>query len=241
VDKTADSPWLSAYVTNAGRYAAGLRAGEWLRFPTTKENVQALLKRIGVDGIRHEELFITAYDSNVRGIRDCLGEYESLDALHFLSFLLTRLDKYELERFEAIAFTDARAVDLASLINITQNLECFEYFPGVTDDETLGRIYVDDMEMLDVPEDVRPYFDYEAYGRDMRINENGRYAPDGYVIPNGTRFVEVYHGPQDIPKEQRVFAYPKLSIREQMAAYKATKKSAQSVERADPTHDHDER
>ena len=33
-------------------------------------------------------------------------------------------------------------------------------------------------------------------------------------------FREVYHGPQDIPAEHRVFAYPQLSIREQMAAYK---------------------
>ena len=32
-------------------------------------------------------------------------------------------------------------------------------------------------------------------------------------------FREVYHGPQDIPAEHRVFAYPQLSIREQMAAY----------------------
>ena len=32
--------------------------------------------------------------------------------------------------------------------------------------QTLGRIYVDDLEMLDVPDQVKPYFDYEAYGRD---------------------------------------------------------------------------
>ena len=32
-------------------------------------------------------------------------------------------------------------------------------------------------------------------------------------------FVEVYHGLQDIPKEHKVFSFPKLSIREQMAAY----------------------
>ena len=33
-------------------------------------------------------------------------------------------------------------------------------------------------------------------------------------------FREVYHGIEDIPAEHRVFSYPKLSIREQMAAYK---------------------
>ena len=38
------------------------------------------------------------------------------------------------------------------------------------DDETLGRIYVEDMEAIDVPEHLLNYFDYEAYGRDIRLN-----------------------------------------------------------------------
>ena len=38
----------------------------------------------------------------------------------------------------------------------------------MTDDETLGRIYVEDMELLDVPDNVLPYFDFEAYGRDIK-------------------------------------------------------------------------
>jgi len=63
------------------------------------------------------------------------------------------------------------------------------------------------------------YIDYEAYGRDMRINEDGHYAPGGYVFNNNSRFIEHYSGRDDIPPEHRIFAYPKLNIREQMAAY----------------------
>ena len=57
------------------------------------------------------------------------------------------------------------------------------------------------------------------YGRDARINEGGHFAPGGYVFNNGGSFVERYHGMEDIPPEHRIFAYPKLNIREQMAAY----------------------
>lgn len=63
------------------------------------------------------------------------------------------------------------------------------------------------------------YIDYEAYGWDARINESGHYAPGGYVRNNHGNFIEVYHGREDIPDEHRIFAYPKLNIREQMAAY----------------------
>lgn len=45
------------------------------------------------------------------------------------------------------------------------------------------------------------------------------FAPGGYVMCNHGSFVEHYHGIEDIPPEHRVFAYPQLNIREQMAAY----------------------
>jgi hypothetical protein len=79
------------------------------------------------------------------------------------------------------------------IINLTQNLDCYGFYPGVSDEETLGRIYVDDLEMLDVPDQVKPYFDYEAYGRDACIHENGHFAPGGYVVKESDHFVEVYH------------------------------------------------
>ena len=91
------------------------------------------------------------------------------------------------------------------LINLTQNLDCYDLHPGVDNEEMLGRLYVEDMESLEVPDNIKPYFDFEAYG--------------GYVTKVSDDFREVYHGPQDIPAGHRVFAYPQLSIREQMAAY----------------------
>ena len=90
---------------------------------------------------------------------------------------------------------------------------------GIDSEEALGRAYIEEMEMLDVPDNVLPYFDFEAYGRDARINDGGHFAPGGYVFNNGGSFVERYHGMEDIPPEHRIFAYPKLNIREQMAAY----------------------
>lgn len=85
------------------------------------------------------------------------------------------------------------------------------------------------------------YFDFEAYGRDMRINEGGHFAPTGYLTRSGD-FKEVYHGIEDIPAEHRIFAYPKLNIREQMAAYKEViDRSSLEGERLHPRKEHDDR
>ena len=53
--------FIEAYVTNLGKYNEGELASEPLKFPTTTEEVQALLKRIGVDNIQYEEIFIADY------------------------------------------------------------------------------------------------------------------------------------------------------------------------------------
>ena len=82
---------FEAYVTNAGKYSEGQLVGETLKFPTTAQEVEALLKRIGVDGVRYQEIFITSFDGDVLGLYDHLSEYENLDELNHLACLLPNL------------------------------------------------------------------------------------------------------------------------------------------------------
>lgn len=211
---------FEAYVTNTGKYAEGHPTGEALRFPTTTEEVQRVLKQIGVDGVRYQEYFITSFDSDILGLYDYLGEYENIDELNHLASLLSELDQGELETLEAVLNKGDHTSSVADIINLVHNLACYDLYPGVSDDETLGRIYVEDMERLEVPENLINYFDFEAYGRDMRLNEGGHFAPGGYIVQTSGNFKEYYHGTEDIPAEHKVFSFPQLSIREQMAAYK---------------------
>lgn len=84
---------FEAYVTNAGKYSEGQLVGETLKFPTTAQEVEALLKRIGVDGVRYQEIFITSFDGDVLGLYDHLSEYENLDELNHLACLLSDLTR----------------------------------------------------------------------------------------------------------------------------------------------------
>ena len=138
-------------------------------------------------------------------------------SINHLACLLSELDQGELEKFEAVLHTGAHTSSVADIINLTQNLDCFEFYPDIENEEDLGRYWAED---LPIPEELKDYFDYKAYGRDISINEGGHMAPGGYVVQTSGDFREYYHGPQDIPAEHKVFSYPQLSIREQMAAYK---------------------
>ena len=92
---------FEAHITNLGKYAEGQPVGETLKFPATTEEVQSLLKNIGVDGVRYEEFFITAFDGDVMGLYDYLTEYENLDELNHLAHLISKLDSDEIETLEA--------------------------------------------------------------------------------------------------------------------------------------------
>ena len=169
---------FSAYVTNLGLYPErGVEVGEYLEFPTTAEDVQALFARIGIDGIRYEEYFITDYESDVLGLYDHLGEYESLDELNYLAHLLDEMGPDELAKFEAAMDAGEYTGSVKDLINLAQNLDCYEFYPDVNNEDDLGRLYIQDFEAIEVPEHLIDYIDYEAYGRDMRINEGEHFAP----------------------------------------------------------------
>ena len=231
---------IEAYVTNLGKYNEGELASALLKFPTTREAVQEVLKQIGIDNIRYEEIFIADYDGDLSELNACLGEYESIDELNHLACLLSELDKSDLEKFEAVVASGEHTSGAGDLINLAENLDCYDFYIGVSDDETLGRIYAEDMEMIDIPENLRNYFDYEAYGRDMRIRwqlcqrrfSSSQRQPVYRILPRAGGH----------PDEHKVFAYPQLSIREQMAAYKEViDRFPQAAERPHPEQSHTDR
>lgn len=187
-------------------------------FPTTKAAIQEALKAVGVDGVRCRNVFLIEHDSNLSGFCHCLNQSDSVDELNYLCHLLSDMTDTELATFRSVVEYGAHNENAAALINLALNVESYDFYAGVDSDKELGRIYVEDMGTIDVPDEVRPFFDYAAYGRKMREDDKGCFVNGGYLMRSGLAFRERYRGPEDIPKEYRVFAFPKLSIRERLAA-----------------------
>lgn len=226
---------------NLGKYNEGRLSYARLQFPTDAETVQAALKKIGIDGIRYEEIFISDYGGDMPQLRKRLGEYESIDELNHLACVLSELSQDELAKFEAVMDGGEYTGSVKDLINLAQNLDNYEFYPDIDSEEALGRMYLLEADSSQVPERLIDYIDYEAYGRDACINDGGHFAPGGYVLGYGS-FVEHYHGIEDIPDGQRVFSMPELSIRERMAAYQEIiDRAPPSAERAAPKAGREER
>ena len=204
---------FAAFITNLGKYNEGELVGEWVKFPTTAEELKEVFKRIGIGqkddfGQPYEEWFITDYDCYVDGLYDKLGEYESLDELNYLASKLDEMSDSEYAQFQAGMEMGDHCGSLQEIINLTENLDCYEVYPHIEDYDDLGRYYIEELEVMQVPEHLQNYIDYEAYGRDVAMDENGSFTDQGYVRDTGDRFCEYYDGERgSIPDEYRVMAF----------------------------------
>ena len=156
----------------------------------------------------YEEWFITDYDCYVDGLYDKLGEYESLDELNYLASKLDEMSQGEYEQFQAAMEIGDHSGSLQEIINLTENLDCYDIYPDIHDHDDLGRYYIEELDAMQVPEHLRNYIDYEAYGRDIALEEGGEFTDLGYVRDTGSSFHEYYDGEHgSIPEEYRVMTF----------------------------------
>lgn len=161
---------LKGFITNLGKYTEGELIGEWITFPVDEEEKEEILKRIGCNCSRYEEYFFTDYENDLDISLD-LGEYESIDSLNEIAEAVESWNDEEM----------AHAVIEAYGIDDFMNSDEDDYYllSDVSDDYDLGYYYAVECGCLSIPDDLEPYFDYEAYGRD--ISFNGCFTSYGWV------------------------------------------------------------
>lgn len=199
------SSMISVFITNLGKYNEGELVGEWLSLSTTPEAFKASLKRIGIDGIHYEEYFLTDYESLIDGITPFISEYGNLNELNYLASKLEELDMYDTERYQAIAHLGDFIYSIKDLINLIDNLDCFEHLANVHNEYDLGYYWIEESGCYNVSElgHLANYIDYERFGHDIDLEQGGIFTHTGYVYRNGDTFSEYYDG-KDIPEEYRL-------------------------------------
>lgn len=164
-------------LTNLGKYNEGELIYSRLVLPATTEDIQAAYDEIGVaDGTMYEEAFISGYETDINGLS--ISEYASLDDLNELAEELENFDECELDAFGAM-LDYGYATDEA--LKKVQDNE-YRMYDGCYSMTEVAEMYADETGLLyGVPDDLRCYFDFEAYGRDMEINGNFVETDSGYI------------------------------------------------------------
>ena len=64
---------------------------------------------------------------------DKLGEYENLDELNYLASKLDEMDQSDYAKFQAAMEIGDYTSSLQEIINLTENLDCYEIYPNIED------------------------------------------------------------------------------------------------------------
>lgn len=162
---------LKGFITNLGLYNEGDLVGEWIEFPISDEDLEAVKKRIGIDE-NHEEWFFTDYESDF-DVTDSLGEYESIDHLNEIAEALNSIEEDGMR--EAVDAVISEGYDVLDAIEKVSDGDVIMFDDMYNDmpnmEEAIGYYFVDavgGVEELD-KETREMYIDYDALGRDVRL------------------------------------------------------------------------
>lgn len=173
---------MKIFITNLGRYNEGYLVGKWVKLPVCEDVLDKVLKEIGIDEY-YEEYFITDYENEIIGIGDVISEYSSVQALNELAQRLEDLSDDEADKLGAVLEYEA-CRSVSEVLELLDKLDEFDLLTDVTDDEELGYYYAEEYCCIDIPESIQPYFDYEKFGRDVRLQSCCLYTSYGFLLDN---------------------------------------------------------
>lgn len=182
---------LRIYIANLGKYNEGELVGAWIDLPAYEKDLEQLYIDIKVahrnesgkfvpyyeeNDVIYEEVAIHDYECNLDGIK--ISEYSDIDKLNEIAEILEEFDADETDIIEAII---DNGEDIQTAIEKVKDNE-YIFYSGCSTMGEVAERYCNDCGILDsIPDDLRYYFDFEAYGRDMEIEGNFVQTAFGYA------------------------------------------------------------
>lgn len=166
---------LRGALTNLGKYNEGGLDYVWVSFPCDEDDFQDSLKKIGIgedrgDGSVYEEYFFSDWDTDYDWVDlSNLGEYEDFDDVNeYAESLENIVDEGTEEEFKAAMEYSGDFNDALNLVETGSVTKISDESMSSRMDEAIGAYYMDSMG-FNAMSNIEEYFDYEAYGRDIRI------------------------------------------------------------------------
>ena len=172
---------ISIFLTNLGKYNEGYLTGEWVKLPIDEDDLDGVLARIGIND-EYSEYFITDFESMFSNLH--INEYSSISDLNILASQLDSLADCDLEKLAAVLESEGNA-SISNVIEFIDDLDNFDLLEGIDSDCDIGEYFAEECFLLHgIPDSVARYFDYESYGRDIRMELNCCITSYGLIIDN---------------------------------------------------------
>lgn len=116
-------------------------------------------------------------------------ELADIASLNRLCRILAPLTQEDLAKLGAVvAFAEPTTVP--ELGRLAQQLDLFDFVPGVSTAEEYDRYMIRDSEHFEYDENLADFYDYKKYGRQRVENESGQFVDCGYISYHGTLLLD---------------------------------------------------
>ena len=171
---------------------------EWVQLPTSQIKLERAMLRAGIASCGEMQMLVT--DNRFPDEVDCAldFEHESLFELNHLCQACAEFQDADFEKLGAVCQI-AKPVCAASIRQLAENLDQFDFAPNVHTPEELGKYMIQQSGHYEYDENLEDFYNYGDYGVKRMLQEDGVFADRGYVSYHGTLTLEELM--QDDPAE----------------------------------------
>ena len=162
---------------------------EWVQLPASQIKLERAMLRAGIASCGEMQMLVT--DSRFPDEVDCAldFEHESLFELNQLCHACSNFKEQDLEKLGAVCQM-AKPECAANLLQLAENLDQFDFAPGVHTPEEYGRYMIQKSGHFEYDENLDEFYNYGDYGVQRMLQEDGVFVDRGYVSYHGTLTLE---------------------------------------------------
>lgn len=166
---------ISVFLNTWGNYNEnGADGGFWVELPCNLDEVLERLAASTGEDVDEMEVFINDFETEISGLE--ISENTDISDLNDIAEQLESLDKYDLEKLEAILEADGE-----SLENALDNMDDYIFYANQSLEDVASEM-IDEGVFGDIPDSIINYIDISAIARDLGY--------DGYIeTENGVIYI----------------------------------------------------
>ena len=158
---------------------------EWVQLPASRMKLERAMLRAGIPSCGEMQMLVS--DSRFPDEVDCTLDVEhgSLFELNRLCQICSNFKEQDFVKLGAVCQM-AKPECAANLLQLAENLDQFDFAPGVHTPEEYGRYMIQKSGHYEYDENLEDFYNYGDYGVKRMLQEDGVFADRGYVSYHGT-------------------------------------------------------
>lgn len=157
----------------------------FLYLPMTQMQIERTMLRIGVSN--YGDIHFRVMESSLpEEVNTALSmEHEGIVSLNQMCEAVAKLGPEDQAKLGAVV-TMAQPEYASQVKNLAENLDMFDFIPGIQTPEEYGRYMIRESGHFEYDENLEAYYNFAGYGQQRMANEYGQFNLRGYVSYHGS-------------------------------------------------------